>query len=337
MVRIYYDKDVTLTPLRNRTIGVVGYGNQGRAQALNIRDSGFKVIVGNRRDAYLAAAQKDDIAVFSIAEVAERADILILAIPDEIQEKIYRGHIQPHLRPGQVLDFASSYGIRFGSIIPPDDIDVIMMSPRAMGTSVREAFVAGRGLPGFIAVDQDASGQARGTALALAKAVGCTRAGVLECSFDDEASVNLFGEQALWPLFTQALILSYEVLTEAGVPPEVVLLELYASGEASEIFRKMAVEGMFKQMRYHSPTSQYGTLTRADTLPNKQMKQRMENVLQAIRNGTFAKEWAEEQAGDYPVLKKLKLKAKKHAINQTERKVAPLSSSLLNFSTSHVP
>ena len=333
MAKIYYDKDVKLTPLRKKTIGVIGYGNQGRAQALNIRDSGFEVVIGNRRDAYYRTAQEDGMEVFTIAETVKRSDILIIAIPDEIQEPIYHKHIQPHLRAGQVIDFASSYGIRFKSIVPPKDVDVIMMSPRAMGVSVRESFVAGKGLPGFIAVDQDVSGKARNTALALAKAVGCTRAGVLECTFDDEASVNLFGEQALWPIFTQALILSYEVLTEAGIPPEIVLLELYASGEASEIFGKMAFEGMFKQMKYHSPTSQYGTLTRAETLPNKEMKQRMRKVLRGIRNGEFSKEWAQEQARGYPQLDKLKKKVHKHPINKTEKKVAPLSSSVSNYST----
>ena len=321
MAKIYYDQELKLTPLRKKTIAVVGYGNQGRAQALNLRDSGLEVIVGNRRDAYFRSAQKDGMTVFTIAEAVKRADIVIFAIPDEIQEPIYHKHIEPNLRSGQVLDLACSYGIRFKSIVPPKDVDVIMMSPRAMGVSVREAYVAGKGLPGFIAVAQDATGLAHKIALALAKGVGCTRAGVLECTFDDEASVNLFGEQALWPILTRAIVLSYEVLTEAGVPPEVVLLELYASGEASEIFRKMAFEGMFKQMQYHSPTSQYGTLTRAEKLPNKEMKKQMRQVLRGIRKGDFAKEWSREQAQGYPQLKKLKKKAHQHPINRTEKKL----------------
>ena len=334
MAKIYYDKDVKLTPLRKKTIAIIGYGNQGRAQGLNIRDSGYEVIVGNRRDAYFREAEKDGLPVYTIAEAVKRADILIFSIPDEIQEQIYKRQIEPHLRAGQVLNFASSYGIRFKSIVPPKDIDVIMMSPRAMGISVRESYVDGKGLPGFVAVDQDASGKALQIALALAKAVGCTRAGVLECTFDDEACVNLFGEQALWPLLTQALVLSYEVLVEAGIPAEVVLLEMYASGEASEVFRKMAFEGMFKQMHYHSPTSQYGTLTRAETLPLREMKKRMKQVLRGIRSGDFAKEWAKEQAQGYAQLKKLKKKVNKHPLNKTEKKVAPLSSSAANFSTS---
>ena len=149
------------------------------------------------------------------------ADILIIAIPDEVQQKIYEQQIQPNLRSGQVMDFASSYSIHFKCIVPPKDVDIVMMSPRSMGVTLRESFVEGKGVPGFVAVAQDASGCARDIVLALAKAVGCTRAGVMECTFANEADVNLLAEQALWPLFTQALILAYEVAVEAGVPPEV--------------------------------------------------------------------------------------------------------------------
>jgi ketol-acid reductoisomerase len=194
-----------------------------------------------------------------------------------------------------------------------------------MGITVRELFVEGKGVPAFVAVGHDASGQARQIALALAKGVGCTRAGVLECTFQDEADVNLFGEQALWPLFNQALLLSYEVLVEAGVPPELVALEFYASGEAGEIFRKMAVEGMFEQTRHHSPTSQYGTLSRYQELPAEEVKQRMKDTLRDIRNGRFAEEWAREQAGGYPNLKRLRRQAHRHPLNRIEKKIRPLT------------
>ena len=203
MGKFLFDKDVRLTPLRNKTIGVLGYGNQGRAQALNLRDSGCEVIIGNRRDRYRKTAVEDGFDVSPISVVVPRADILIIAIPDEIQQQVYEKHIRDHLRPGQVMDFASSYGIRFECIVPPDDIDVVMMSPRAMGVTVREAYEADKGVPGFVAVWQDVSGKARQVALALAKAVGCTRAGVFECRFEDESDINLLGEQGLWPLFTQ--------------------------------------------------------------------------------------------------------------------------------------
>lgn len=325
MRKIYFHEDVDLTPLKNQVIGVIGYGNQGSAQARNLRDSGLEVIVGNRRDAYYREAQRDGFPVFSIAQATAKANLVLVGIPDEIQQQVYERHMQKHIRSGHVLDFASSYGFRFKCIQPPPDVDVIMMSPRAMGLTVRELYVQGKGVPAFVAVGQNPSGQALEIALALAKGVGCTRAGVLECTFEDEADVNLFGEQALWPLFNQALLLSYEVLVEAGVPPELVALEFYASGEAGEIFRQMAVEGMFEQTRYHSPTSQYGTLSRHEKLPTEKLKQHMKNTLHEIRSGRFAEEWAQEQARNYPNLKRLRRQAFSHPLNRIEKKIRPLT------------
>jgi ketol-acid reductoisomerase len=333
MAKIYFDKDVKLTPIRKKVIGIIGYGNQGAAQALNIRDSGIEVIVGNRRDAYFRNAKRDGFPTFSIREAVERADILIIAIPDEIQEQIYKRHIEPFLRAGQVMNFASSYGIRFKCIVPPPDIDVVMMSPRAMGVTVRESFVDGKSVPGFVAVAQDATGRAHKIVLALAKAIGCTRVGVVECTFENETDVNLFAEQGLWPLLHEAVLLSYEVMVEHGVPPEVALLEFYASGETSEVFRQIALCGMYRQAPYHSPTSQYGMLSRSEMLPRKEMKKRMVGVIRDIRNGKFAKEWAQEQASGYSSFNKLKKQAVKHPVNKTELKVKALCASPKNFST----
>ena len=324
MRKIFFDKDVRLSPLNKRVIGVIGYGNQGKAQALNLRDRGLQVIVGNRKDAYFNQGKRDRFRVFSIPQATKQADILIIGLPDEVQQEVYQAQIGPHLRRGQVLDFASSYGFRFKCIRPPADVDVVMMSPRAMGVTVRETFVHGKGVPAFVAVGQNFSGLALKTVLALAKGVGCTRAGVLQCTFEHEADVNLFGEQALWPLLHQAILLSYEVLVEEGVPPELVALELYASGEAGESFHQMAVEGMFQQMRYHSPTSQYGSMSRSQTLPSKEIKQRMRRILLGIRNGQFATEWAQEQANGYAYLKKLRRQGFRHPINRTEKKLALL-------------
>ncbi len=334
MGKFLFDKDVRVTPLRKKRIGVIGYGNQGRAQALNLRDSGSEVIIGNRRDSYARTAQDDGFSVSPIREVVPVADILIIAIPDEIQQAVYQRHIGPYLRTGQVLDFASGYGIRFKCIVPPDDVDVVMMSPRSMGITVREAYEVGKGVPAFVAVWQDFSGRARQTVLALAKAIGCTRAGVFECRFEDESDINLLGEQALWPLLNQALLLTYEVAVEAGIPPEVALIEYCASGETSEIFRQMALDGIVRQARFHSPTSRYGGLTRAEELPNKTMKERIRKALRGIRNGSFAQEWAEEQEQGYPNLKKLLQQAEKHPITKTERKVQAITKCPKNFSVS---
>ena len=172
MRKIYFDEDVDLAPLNNRVIGVIGYGNQGSAQARNLRDSGLEVIVGNRRDAYYQEAERDGFPVFSIARATARADLVLVGLPDEVQQQVYERHMQKHIRGGQVLDFASSYGYRFKCIQPPPDVDVVMMSPRAMGITVRELFVQGKGVPAFVAVGHDASGQARQIALALAKGGG---------------------------------------------------------------------------------------------------------------------------------------------------------------------
>ena len=202
--KIYFDKDVKMTSLRKKVVGVIGYGNQGRAQGLNLRDSGVKVIVGNRRDAYLKMAESDGFEAFSIREAVSRSDILIIAIPDEIQEQLYKRHVAPVIRGGQVVCFASSYGYRFKCVVPPADVDVIMMSPRAMGVTVRESFEDGKGVPGFVAVGQDPSGRSLKIALALAK-VGTqdqfvdARRGVQGQSVDH--LVGLADDQVLLELF----------------------------------------------------------------------------------------------------------------------------------------
>jgi ketol-acid reductoisomerase len=321
MAKIYFDKNTDLTPLQGKTIGVIGYGNQGRAQALNIRDSGLTVHVGNRPDAYRKLAQRDGLSVLTIPQAVKRADLLIIALPDEVQELIYERQIRSYLRAGQVLDFASGYGIRFQCVRPPKDVDVVMVSPRAMGVTVRDTFTQGKGVPAFFAVDQNVSGKAREYALAIAKAIGCTRAGVIQCTFEQESDTNLLCEQGVWPLLLQALLLGFEVLVEEGIPPEVAALDLYASGEAGEILLQKALEGFFKEARFHSPTSQYGELSRAHTLPNQAMKKRMKEVLRSVRSGKFAREWAQEQARGYPHFKELKKRAAQHPVNKVEKRV----------------
>ncbi len=205
--------------------------------------------------------------VQSVAEVAERADVLALLIPDEVQREVYNDILSTRLRGGQTLDFAHGYNIHFGLIAPPPDVDVIMVAPRMIGTEVRESFVAGRGAPAFIAVAQDASGHALETALAWARGIGATRAGAFKTTFAEETELDLFQEQAVWPLLFRTWTMAFEFLVEKGFPPEMVALEMYGSGEAAEIFREMARVGFFKQTRFHSQTSQYGTLSRASAFP----------------------------------------------------------------------
>jgi len=309
----YYDPDASLEILRQKTLGIIGYGNQGRAQALNLRDSGLNVIVGSLRDESAGQAEKDGFAVRSIAEVAEGADVLALLIPDEVQREVYNDVLRTRLRAGQTLDFAHGYNIHFGLIAPPRGVDVIMVAPRMIGTEVRESFVAGRGAPAFVAVAHDASGHALETALAWARGIGATRAGAFKTTFAEETELDLFQEQALWPLLYRTLQMSFEFLAQKGFPPEMIALETYGSGEAAEIFREMA------RVRFHSQTSQYGTLSRASTVPfAKDIDAFMEKALAGIRDGSFDKEWRGEQAAGYPLFKKLRTAADTHPINQAE-------------------
>jgi ketol-acid reductoisomerase len=317
-MRVLQDTDADLRYLRDKTLAVIGYGNQGRAQALNLRDSGLRVIIGSIRDAGAEQAEREGFRTVPIPEAVERADVLALLIPDEVQREVYDAQIGARLRRGQVLDFAHGYNIHFGLVRPPQHVDVIMVAPRMIGINVRKSFEQGRGVPAYVAVAQDASGHARDIALAWAKGIGATRAGVLETTFAQETELDLFAEQGVWPIIMRDLLLSYEVLVEAGFPPEMVALELYGSGEAGEIFKQMARMGIIEQMRLHSHTSQYGTLSRGPRMLPEEARNRLRNALQEIRSGSFAKEWTREQEKGYPNFGRLRREAAEHAINAAE-------------------
>jgi ketol-acid reductoisomerase len=231
---------------------------------------------------------------------------------------VYTRDIAPRLRSGQVLDFAHGYNIHFGLIRPPATVDVIMVAPRMIGINVRRSFAHGGGVPAYLAVAQDASGMARAIALAWAKGIGATRAGVLETTFAQETELDLFAEQGVWPIIMRDLLLSYEVLVEAGFPPEMVALELYGSGEAAEIFAQMARIGVIEQMRLHSQTSQYGTLSRGPRMLPDAVKELLREALREIRSGAFAAEWRAEQEGGYPRFEALRRAARAHDINAAE-------------------
>lgn len=324
MANTYYEKDADLGELAGKTLAVLGYGNQGRAQALNLRDSGVRVIVGSVRDESYAKASEDGFETLVLAEAAQRADILMLLVPDEVQREVYERELQARLRPGQALCFAHGYNIRYGLIRPPETVDVIMVAPRMIGVNVRNAYLAGGGVPAYLAVAKDATGRARARALALAKGIGATRAGVIECTFQQETDLDLFMEQGLWPLIVRAFVQGYEFLVESGFPPEMVALEMYGSGEAAEIFSQMARTGFFRQMSFHSHTSQYGTLTRQERLDAGFFRSAMRAALEEIGDGSFAREWAAEQQKGYPVFEGLKQKALSHPLNETEEKVRSL-------------
>ena len=294
MAVVYHDEDASLAAIQGQTIAILGYGNQGSAQARNLRDSGLEVIVGNIEDSYRQAALADGFEVVPMAEAAARADALFLLTPDEVMPEVYEKDIAPHLQPGDLLDFAHGYNIAFGLIVPPEFVDVVMIAPRMIGAGVRDSYLSGEGFPSFVGVHQDATGRARERMLALAKAVGSTRAGCLEMSMNDEATLDLFTEQAFGPAFGRIMMTAIDTLVEAGYPPEAVLMELYLSGELAYRFLKMREMGALRQHELHSHTSQYGTMTRSlryfDLDPL--LKQKMQASLEEIRSGAFAKEWS---------------------------------------------
>jgi ketol-acid reductoisomerase len=318
MAKVYYDADASLAPLDGKTIAIVGYGNQGRAQALNLRDSGLDVIVGNVEDEYAAQARADGFSPLSIEEAVRRATAVLFLVPDEVQPEVYERSVAPALDAGDVLCFAHGYNVAFEHIRPKTDLDVVMVAPRMIGAGVRDKFVSGDGFPSLVGVHQDASGKAHERMLAIARGIGSTRSGCLEVSFRDEATLDLFTEQAFGPAMGAAMRAAMETLVEAGFPPEAVLLELYLSGELAYSLGKAAELGMVKQWELHSHTSQYGSMTRSARFAELDLKSRMQGVLEEIRSGAFAREWQAEQKAGLPVFKQAKEMLKYHPMIEWE-------------------
>jgi len=325
-MKVFYERDADLSVLRGKVVAMIGYGNQGRAQALNLRDSGVNVIVGNIEDSYRQQAIEDAFRPVSIADAAAQGDVIMIVIPDEVQDLVYQSSVAAHLRPGKAISFASGYNVRFGLVQPPKDVDVIMVAPRTIGRQVRVAFEAGGGVNADVDVSNDATGNAWPITLALAKGIGCTRAGAFHTSFATETELDLFSEQALWPAIFECLLTAYEVLEAQGYPQEAIALELYASAEPADIFLAMAKQGPFQQMSYHSPTSQYGVLSRRldATGSNRELRARMVKSLEAIRSGAFAREWREERDKGYPRLAQLRKEAFQHSLNHADEAVREL-------------
>jgi ketol-acid reductoisomerase len=263
------------------------------------------VRVGTIRDESYDRACSDGFEVGDVRTSVTAADVVLLLVPDEVMGEVFAGEVQPALRSGACLDVASGYGLAFQQLVPPPDVDVVMVAPRMIGPGVREAFVAGRGFPSFVAVHQDATGRARARMLALAKGIGSTRAGCLELSAVDEAALDLFNEQGFGPAFGVVLMSAIETLVEAGFAPAAVLLELYLSGELAYTLERFVRDGIVEQMDQHSHTSQYGSMTRGARFASLDLKPRMKKVLEEIRSGAFAREWSEERRQGLPTLKRL--------------------------------
>lgn len=320
MARAFFDSDADLSMLAGRTVGILGYGNQGRSQALNLRDSGVAVVVGNLRDASFDLAVADGFDVYELDGAAARADVLALLIPDEVMPEIVRDAIAPHLRVDDMLILASGYNLFYGLLEVPPTVDVAMIAPRMIGTGVRETYVRGEGFPSLLSVEQDHSGHALDVALAVAKGIGSTRAGVFLSSAEEETVCDLFNEHFG---YVYELRRAYEVLTEAGYSPEAALLEFYVSGEEMELARAHAHMGLFHQLVLHSQTSQYGQLVTGKLSSEREEteKKRLRGIVDNIRSGQFAKDWSMDRQTGLPTFRRAEKEALSHPMIEEERKL----------------
>jgi ketol-acid reductoisomerase len=320
-MQVYHDQDADLRFLDGTQIAAIGYGNQGRAQALNLRDSGLEVVIGNRDDAYSEIAREDSFHVYPIPRAVQESQIVMLLVPDEVAPEVFDEVIVPYLTENDVLVFASGYNIAYDLIVPPEFVDVVMVAPRMIGAGVREMYVAGQGFPSFFGVAQDHSGCARDIALALAKGIGSTRTGVVEVTFAQEAELDLFTEQCFGPAFGHVLTTAATLLLDKGYPPAAVLLELYMSGELAYTLAKMAELGIVEQTALHSRTSQYGSMSRGIRYIMPELWERLESGLQEIRSGAFAREWTAEQEAGLPMLAALQEAARRLPLHKLEQEL----------------
>lgn len=316
MVKVYFDKDANIEILKNKTIAVIGYGSQGHAQAQNIRDSGLNVIVGLRPGGESwRRAKQDGFEVYPIQEAAEKGDVIFMLIPDMSQPAVYKEFIEPHLSEGKSLNFAHGFNIHFKQIIPPKNVDVIMVAPKSPGIRLRETFLSGFGVPALIAVYQDYSGRAKETALAIAKALGCTRAGVIETTFKDETESDLIGEQTvLVGGLIEIIKKGFEVLVECGYPPELAYFE--ACNEAKLIMDLIYQKGIVGMLKAVSDTAKYGGLTVGPKVIDEHVKENMRRAAEYVRSGKFAEEWIKEHASGENRLKALMKEIEEHPLEK---------------------
>ncbi|MFB2838320.1 ketol-acid reductoisomerase [Floridanema evergladense] len=316
MARMYYDSDANLDLLANKTVAIIGYGSQGHAHALNLKDSGVNVIVGLYPGSKSASKAKEaGLEVYSVAEAAQKADWIMILLPDEVQKSVYKNEIEPYLTEGKVLFFAHGFNIHFAQVVPPANVDVVMVAPKGPGHLVRRTYEQGEGVPCLFAVYQNASGQARDRAMAYAKGIGGTRAGILETTFREETETDLFGEQVVLCGGLSALIKAgFETLVAAGYQPELAYFECL---HEVKLIVDLIVEGGLAKMRDSiSNTAEYGDLTRGPRIVTDETRAEMQKILQEIQTGQFAREFVLENQSGKPGFTAMRRREAEHDIEE---------------------
>ncbi|MEH7179934.1 ketol-acid reductoisomerase [Neobacillus vireti] len=323
MAKVLYNGDIQEAVLQGKKIAVIGYGSQGHAHALNLKESGFDVVVGLREGKSWDKAVEDGVAVTSVAEATAQAEVIMVLLPDEMQPKVYEESIKPNLEAGNSLVFAHGFNVHFTQIVPPADVDVFLVAPKGPGHLVRRTYTEGAGVPALYAVYQDYTGQARELALAYAKGIGSARAGVLETSFQEETETDLFGEQAVLCGGTTALIKAgFETLVEAGYQPEVAYFECL---HELKLIVDLLYEGGLENMRYSiSDTAQWGDFVSGPRVVNEDTKARMKEVLKDIQTGAFAKGWILENQANRPQFNAINNSENNHQIEVVGRELRAL-------------
>jgi ketol-acid reductoisomerase len=319
MARMYYDGDANLELLTDKTVAIIGYGSQGHAHALNLKDSGVDVVVGLYSESKSRAiAEADGLTVHNVADAAAKADVIMILLPDEVQKQVYTNEIAPNLTDGKVLAFAHGFNIHFGQIVPPDSVDVMMVAPKGPGHLVRRTYQQGQGVPCLFAVYQDATGKARDRAMAYAKGIGGTRAGILETSFREETETDLFGEQAVLCGGLSALIKTgFETLIEAGYQPELAYFECL---HEVKLIVDLIVEGGLAKMRDSiSTTAEYGDYSRGPRVVDERTRSEMRQILREIQSGQFAREFILENQAGKPGFTAMRRQEAAHPIEEVGR------------------
>lgn len=316
MSKIYYNKDADIKEIKKKTVAIIGYGSQGHAHARNLHDSGIKVVVGLRKESrFWDRAKKDGLKVMTVPEASKAADIIMILVPDDKQRALYENEIKPHLKKGNALAFGHGFNIHFGQVVPPDFVDVFMIAPKGPGHLVRRTFEQGAGVPCLMAIQQDVSKKATKVALAYAKGIGGTRAGVLETSFREETETDLFGEQVvLCGGVTELIRAGFDTLVDAGYNPDLAYFECL---HELKLIVDLIYEGGIGNMRYSiSTTAAYGDVTRGRRVITEETRQEMKKILSEIQGGAFAKEFIVENQANRPVYNALLKKDSEHMIEE---------------------